>query len=302
MSQPHYISRETQKKTDTRTKVSRIINFLKQHRGPHSIHSIRSKVHIDLQAADNLAVKNALQMNKKVKAIGSTFEYKPCIPGINNKNDLRQHLQNHPEGVAAKQLEDAYVSAKIDLSTWVSTGRIVDFMNQDSKEHIYFWYFGRLRKHPLELEKENAKKSGKNAMYKDLSDNKNGTDEEKKITMDMPEEEDDGCVDKETFPLIGDSIVATWNDIKIPATKDELKRQLQEVNLISGAFTKKRTRKKNPMAMGTQRKKRKMSMSRMNLTNTHMLQNEKLKQSMMAQNEKQNGGKEKELPSMDEQK
>merc|ERR1712048_246646 len=90
----------------------------------------------------------------------------------------------------------------------------------------------------------------------------------------MNEEIRDGLCVEELFPLIGDSIIVTWNDVRIPSSKEELQRQLSEANLLNAAFTKKRKRHKAATATGNQRKKRKMNLRNMNLTNTHMLHDE----------------------------
>mmetsp|Transcript_56480 Transcript_56480/g.94028 ORF Transcript_56480/g.94028 Transcript_56480/m.94028 type:complete len:298 (+) Transcript_56480:16-909(+) len=295
MSHGHVISRETQKNTEIRKRQDRIIKFLAANRGPHSIHNIRSRLRIDLQSPENLAVKDALQMNEKVNAMGNTFEYKPRTPNIDDKRDLQQYLQNKPEGVDFEELRDAYVCAERDLSEWRKSGRIIAFMNQDTKKHILFWYFGRLRVHAMDTAAAAAAAASKD--NKSQNSKEDAPEKEKRITMDVPEEIDDGTVEKEVFPLIGDSIISTWNDIRPPPTKEDLQHELEKVNLISGGFTKKRTRKKNAAA-GKQKKRRKVTMSRLNLTNTHMLQNASLKKTMIAQNEKLSGGKERELPQI----
>ena len=60
----------------------KIIQFLKAQRGPHSIHNIRAKTRIDLQKAENLAVKTALQNNEKVTVMGTTFQYRVSSQSI----------------------------------------------------------------------------------------------------------------------------------------------------------------------------------------------------------------------------
>ena len=180
------------------------------------------------------------------------------------------------------------------------TGRTVQFQNTDTKDIHVFWYFGRLRKHPIQTEKEKEReraiKRKNNPNYNEEEEEKE--EKEKKLDMSLPEEIKDNLCDHDKFPLIGDSIIATWNDIKISPSKEELERQLKEVNLISGQFTKKRMRQKAASTAGRPKKRRRMSMSRMNLTNTHMLQDEDLKIKMQAQNEKLNGGNERELPTL----
>lgn len=196
-------------------------------------------------------------------------------------------------------MEDAYGSAKVDLAKWCATGRTIQFQNTDTKDIMVFWYFGRLRKHPIQTEKE---KERERAIKRKNDPNYNEDEEEKnkKIDMKEPDEIKDNLWKSvsQTFPLIGDSIIATWNDIKISGSKDELEKQLQEVNLISGQFTKKRRRTKTISTGGRPKKRRRISMSRMNLTNTHMLQDEDLKVKMQAQNEKLNGGNDRELPTL----
>eukprot|EP01083_Nonionella_stella_P132807 403817_1 len=155
------ISARTQNVTNTRSKVSQIINFLRGDRGPHSIHNIRARTRIDLQKAENVAIKLSLQSNPKVLVSGTTFEYQPTISGINNKDELRLYIQKKPQGVSEEDLSDAYVTAKSDIAKWVQTGRVVLFMNNDTKKHMLFWFFGRLRKHPIQLEKEKEKNKKK---------------------------------------------------------------------------------------------------------------------------------------------
>ena len=75
----NYITAKTQNVTNTRTRLNKIIQFLKAHRGPHSIHNIRAKTRVDLQKAENLAVKTALQNNEKVTVMGTTFQYRVKI-------------------------------------------------------------------------------------------------------------------------------------------------------------------------------------------------------------------------------
>eukprot|EP01083_Nonionella_stella_P014608 41018_1 len=291
MSTRNYITRKTQNVTESRHKVSVIVKFLKLHRGPHSTHNIRAKTGIDLQKSEYLNVKLALQHNTKVLVSGTTFEYQPTVSGIRNKDELRLYIQKHPQGVSKEDVDDAYVSAKLDISKWIASGRIVHFMNKDTKIQMLHWYYGRLRKHPIQLEKEKEKEE-------EETNNNSNTNGTKDMNMDQPEEIHDGDVDKELFPLIGDSIIATWNDVKIPPTKEELQRQLEDVKLISGAFSKKRVRQKAAPVMGNRRKRRKMNFNKMNLTNTHMLQDEDLKKSLTAQNNKTKAQNDRELPKL----
>jgi len=287
----HQITRKTQSITESRGKVSKIIKFLAANRGPHSIHNIRRRTNIDLQKSENLNVKLSLQQNKKVYVSGSTLEYQPTIPGIDSKDKLKEYIQRKPAGVILEDLEDAYCRAKLDLAAWNQSGRTIHFMNNDTKKHIVLWYYGRLRKHPIETEKEKEMKQKK----EEEEDQKN------KINMETPEEIFDGNVDKEMFPLIGDSIIATWNDIakELPATTQELQRQLEEVGLLSSVFSKKPMRRKAVNLGGNKRKKRRLNMSRLNLTNIHMLQNEDVKMKMVEQNNSMRKDKsDRELPSL----
>merc|ERR1719382_214703 len=99
----------------------------------------------------------------------------------------------------------------MDLAAWNQSGRTIHFMNNDTKKHIVLWYYGRLRKHPIETEKEKEfkqKQNEKNGISKD--------EESEKINLETPEEIIDGDCETSLFPLIGDSIIATWNDIKMP--------------------------------------------------------------------------------------
>eukprot|EP00486_Rosalina_sp_Unknown_P013549 CAMPEP_0201580472 /NCGR_PEP_ID=MMETSP0190_2-20130828/47046_1 /ASSEMBLY_ACC=CAM_ASM_000263 /TAXON_ID=37353 /ORGANISM="Rosalina sp." /LENGTH=301 /DNA_ID=CAMNT_0048016571 /DNA_START=25 /DNA_END=930 /DNA_ORIENTATION=- len=294
----NYITKRTQDVTNTRNRVHKIILFLKNFRGPHSIHNIRAKTRVDLQKAENLAVKTALQSNEKVTVMGTTFQYRPCISGINNRAQLQSYIQQRSQGVKLKELEDAYGTAKIDLARWQATGRTVQFTNSDTKQIIVFWYFGRLRKHPIQTEKEKEIERKLKKKNDPNYDEEEEEKEEKKIDMSLPDEIKDNLCNHKTFPLIGDSIISTWNDIKISGSKEELERQLKEVNLISGQFTKKRLRQKAASTTGRQKKRRRISMSRMTLTNTHMLQDQELGKEMQARNDKLNGGNERELPTL----
>jgi len=225
----------------------------------------------------------------------SSLEYQPTIPGINNKDDLRRYIEERPEGVPRKDLEDAYVNGKEagssqQIALWVESGRVVEFMNNDSKIHMLYWYPGRLRKHPIEMEKEKEmrlKQNGQNAQ--NGQNGQNAQSEFKENREGVDEEIRDGLCVEELFPLIGDSIINTWNDIRIPTSKKELEHQLREANLLSAGFVGKRKRQKAVSAAGNQRKKRKRTLRNMNLTNTHMLQDEETRNQLTAANKKRFG-------------
>merc|ERR1712228_430050 len=95
-----------------------------------------------------------------------------------------------PQGVVLEDLEDSYCKAKMDLAAWNQSGRTIHFMNNDTKKHIVLWYYGRLRKHPIQTEKEKEAK-----MKLDEKNGINQSDEAKdKINMETPEE----IIDSET--------------------------------------------------------------------------------------------------------
>ena len=291
-----FITAKTQNVTDARTKVMKIIKFLRDHRGPHSIHHIRNKTKIDLQKAENVNVKQSLKQNEKVLARGTTFEYQPTIPGIHNKSMLQLYIQQRPQGVSLEKLEDSYVKAKEHLAKFLADGRVIQFMNSDTKRHMLYWYFGRLRKQPILTERDRERQRKKEGLSEEEADKQ----EAARLKVAEPEETRDGLVNRDMFPLISDSIIATWNDIKIPPTKAELQRQLEEVSLISSAFSKKRVRAKAAGPKGHQRKKRKMNLSNMNLTNTHLLMDEEQGKKLEADRAKKNPN-ERVLPTLPKQ-
>merc|ERR1712129_4669 len=204
-------------------------------------------------------------------------------------------IQGKPAGVLLDDLKDAYVGANVDLAAWHKNGRTVQFTNNDTKKQIVLWYYGRLRRHPLQTEKDKEIEAKQNE--------KNGIVDQNKVNMadTTVEEIRDGNVDTTKFPLIGDTIIATWNDIakQLPTTKQALQRQLEEFGLLSNKFSKKPMRRKAANLRGNKRKKRRLNMSRMNLTNLHMLENEDVKLKMTKQSNAQRKDKsDRELPSL----
>lgn len=287
------ISRQQQRTVDCRKSLDKIVRFLASHRGPQSINTIRLQTRIDLKAAANTNVLQSLKQNKKVLFTGNTISYQPNIKDVNNKDDLKRYIEERPEGVQRNKLEDAFITAGSEISKWVESGRVVQFMNNDTKNHMLFWYPGRLRKHPIEMEKE------KEQRLKAMGDGgQSAENEERKRALSGggdAEEVHDGHCDERLFPLIGDSIIGTWNDVRIPNTKEELERQLSEVNLLSAAFSKKRKRQKVVTSTGNQRKKRKMNLKNLNLTNTHMLHDEETKTMLTAARVRREAGTEREI-------
>merc|ERR1712083_1152161 len=109
------------------------------------------------------------------------------------------------------------------------------------------------------------------------------------------EEIRDGFCAEDLFPLIGDSIIGTWNDVRIPPTKELLETELNSVGLLSAGFSKKRKRAKVTV-IEKKRKKRKTNMQ--NMTNVHMVEDEEQRKKIEEANRQRKlrtGTEEKEL-------
>ena len=134
------LNQKDKEKVKARKTVANIIEYLKVARQPLSLNFLSSTFGVNI--ANNDDIKYSLDINEKIIFVGNTYQYKPKITGIKNKEDLQRYLDDNILGVFEKDLNDAYEGCEKDIKDLIKCKRIVAIYNNEKKTNRLFWYPG----------------------------------------------------------------------------------------------------------------------------------------------------------------
>jgi len=116
-------------------KLDTVISFLQEHRGPHSIATVKQETKIEIES-----FREEIERCPKI-----TFDpgeqslvYQPKY-NLMNQAGLLQFLKDQREGVPLTDLVDAYAGADIDLEDLVAKNDVVSVYNPDLRDFVFFF-------------------------------------------------------------------------------------------------------------------------------------------------------------------
>ena len=114
--------------------VADMVELLEKRRGRHSWAEFVSIAAVDIGAPTSAKLLEDLKKNSKVEVDSHhrTIAYKPALPDITNRSDIKVKVGQHPFGISEELFLDAYEGVANDIRELVASGEIYQLTSQQT--------------------------------------------------------------------------------------------------------------------------------------------------------------------------